>query len=140
LALKKRDKNIELKQEQLPEIITFDSSPKEYNSLRIASFPNGTTLTLSLYTGIIRNDRFENYPFFRIELMKNGIKQIMLYVTDQKYLGYTNSLGYIIYGKFRDGELTDYYKKTLTRAYDIIIQEAYLRSSKAPARYVQTVP
>ncbi len=75
--------------------ITYDSSPKEYNSLRIASFPNGTTLTLSLYTGVIRNDRFENYPFFRIELMKNGIKQIMLYVTNQKYLGYTNAILYM---------------------------------------------
>jgi len=64
----------------------------------------------------------------------------MLSVTYEKYAGSINGLGYVRYGNHRDGELTDYFKKTLSKAYDIIIQEAYLRSSKARPRYVQTVP
>lgn len=140
LALKKRDKKIDFKQQQIPEIITYDNSIQEYGSLRIVSFPNGTTLTLLLRTGVIRNDRFESYPHLSIDLMKNGTKQIMLWVEKEKASYHNNSLGYLIYGNHRDGELTDEFKKSLTMAYDIIIQEAYLRSSKAPARPVQTVP
>jgi hypothetical protein len=140
LALKKHDKKIDFKQEQIPEIITFANSSQEYNSLRVASFPNGTVLKLSFWTGVIKNDRFQTYPFLRIYLIKNGVEQIMLQVVQEQIAGFINALAYIWYGKHKDGELTDDFKKRLTKAYDIIIQEAYLRSPEAPARRVKTVP
>ncbi|MGA2331689.1 MAG: hypothetical protein ABSF48_10820 [Thermodesulfobacteriota bacterium] len=134
LALKKHDKRINLKQEQIPQIITYADSPQEYNSVRIASFPNGTSLTIRLNTGVIRNNRFQQYPFITIFLRKNGQEQIMLWVEQIKYAARTNPLAY------GDGELTDVFKKYLTRAYDIMIEEAYLRSPEARVRPLRTVP
>jgi hypothetical protein len=132
LALKKHDKNIDLKQEQIPEIITYANSAQEYGSLRIASFPNGTSLKVKLQTGVIRNGHLQ-HPALVINLMKNGEEQTVLIVMPIWLVG-----GYcqLEYG---DGELTDEFKKRLTRAYDMIIEEAYLRSSKAPVRPLRTV-
>jgi hypothetical protein len=134
LALRKRDSKIEFKQEQIPEIITYSNSDIVSDSFRIVAFPNGTVLKVRLGTGVIKNGRFAQQPYIWIKLIKNETEQSMLWMEQIHWAGRQNALPY------GDGELTDEFKKRLMRAYHIMIEEAYLSSAEAPARYVKTVP
>jgi len=123
LALKKHDQRVNLKQEQIPEIIVYGGSSKSYDSLRIVFFPNGTSLEVHFRSGLIKNDQFIVYPSLSIYEVKNGqIQSIAFSMVHQ----FTIGSGFV-YG---EGELIDSFKEELTRAYDRMIERAYLRSSQ----------
>gem|GEM_PF-6344191 len=133
IALKKRDKNIVLKQEEMPQIVPSAGSPRHYDTLRIASFPNGTELIVKLNSGSAANGHLV-YPALYVWLKKHGEDKPMLFLEQVKYINRPNALAY------GNGELTDQFKEQLARAYDVMIEEAYLRSSESPARNIKTVP
>lgn len=121
LALKRHDKSINVKQEQFPEIFVYSDSSTP-RKLRLISFPNGSSLEVTFVPGLIINDKFRSYPKLYISEIKNGQKyDDFLVMHAASIFGGGNILMY------NNGELTEQFKKDLTKRYDLLIEKAYLR-------------
>jgi hypothetical protein len=102
--------------------VQSNDSPKLYTYLKKVSFPNGTSLVVNINSGNIKNGEFMSYPTLSIYSVKNGLGHSEFLMVHHFTMG--SALGY------GGRELTDSFKKELTRLYDLIIERAYLRSPK----------